>query len=277
MSSKVKIAAPNILLMGPAGTGKTYSVASLVESGIEVFYVGLENGIESLLGYWADQGKPIPANLRWNVIEAPKASLAEMLEISDKVGIMSFDALTKMSDPNKAKYDHFSLLLKCLNNFVDQRTGESFGCAEDWGPERAVVIDGLTGLGNAVMSRVVGGKPVKSQPDWGLAQTLLEGFLRKMCDGCPCWFVLLCHVEREQDLVLGGIKIMPSTLGKALAPKLASMFSDVAMTVREGNKWTWDCAHSQADVKARNLPWQSNITPNFAQIVAKWKARSEAV
>lgn len=270
------IAAPNVLLMGPAGTGKTYSIATLVEAGIEVFYVGLENGLESLLGYWADQGKPIPANLHWNVIEAPRASFDELMDIAKKVNTMSFDALTKMSDNNKSKHDQMIRLYECLNNFKDQRTGDTFGCVEDWDTSRALVIDGLTGLSTAVMANVVGGKPVKSMPDWGLAQTLLEGLLRKLCDACPCWFVLLCHVEREQDQVLGGIKLMPSTLGKALAPKIAPMFSDVVMTVREGNKWTWDCANSMADVKARNLPWQSNINPQFGQIVDKWRKRSAA-
>ena len=40
----------NVLLMGPAGTGKTHSLGTLVEAGIEVFYLGLESGLE-LAGY----------------------------------------------------------------------------------------------------------------------------------------------------------------------------------------------------------------------------------
>ena len=42
----------NVLLMGPSGTGKTYSIGTLVDMGVEVFYLALESGMESLLGYW---------------------------------------------------------------------------------------------------------------------------------------------------------------------------------------------------------------------------------
>jgi DNA replication protein DnaC len=53
----------NVLLMGPAGTGKTHSIGTLVDAGVEVFYLGLEPGLESLLGFWTDKGKEVPANL----------------------------------------------------------------------------------------------------------------------------------------------------------------------------------------------------------------------
>lgn len=271
------MAAPNILLMGPAGTGKTHSIATLVESGIEVFYVGLENGLESLLGFWADKGKPVPDNLHWNIIDAPKASFEELASIASNVNTMSLESLAKLSDKNRTKYDQMIRIYQNFNNFKDQRTGKEFGAVETWGPERAIVIDGLTGLNAAAMANVIGGKPVRSMPDWQLAQDTVEKCLRKLCDDCKCWFVLIAHVEREQDMVLGGIKLMPSTLGKALAPKLSPMFSDVILTVREGTKWTWDCASSMADVKARNLPWASGITPDFGPIVKKWKARVAAI
>lgn len=31
----------NVLLMGPSGTGKTYSIGTLVDMGVEVFYLHL--------------------------------------------------------------------------------------------------------------------------------------------------------------------------------------------------------------------------------------------
>ena len=66
--SQTTLPGTNVLLIGPAGTGKTYSVATLVESGIEVFYLALEPGLEALLGYWIDAGKPVPANLHWHFL-----------------------------------------------------------------------------------------------------------------------------------------------------------------------------------------------------------------
>lgn len=265
------------LLMGPAGTGKTYAIGTLVdkmaEVGGEVFYLNLEAGLESLLGFWRDRGKEIPANLHWHTLAAPKASFMDMIDAANKINTLSLESLAKMQDPNRSKHNQFISLLQAMNDFPDDRTGQKFGSVETWTAKRVLVIDGMAGLNKAAMSLVVGGKPVKSQSDWGIAQDTLEKFLRQLTDNCRCHYVQIAHVERETDQVLGGIKLMVSTLGQKLAPKLAPMFSDVILTVREGNKWTWDTSSSMADVKARNIPWLAGQTPSFAPVIDKWIAR----
>lgn len=261
------------MLMGPAGSGKTHALGTLVDSGIEVFYLALEPGLESLLGYWTDRGKPVPDNLRWHTLKAPDVSFNDMLANATKVNTLSLESLAKMADPDRGRHNQFLKLFSCLNDFEDQRTGTKYGPVNDWTTSRCLVIDSLTGLNNAALSLVVGGKPVRSQSDWGIAQQQLEGLLRKLCDGCNCHFVLLAHVERESDMVLGGVKLMASTLGKALAPKIPAMFSDVILTVRNGDKWSWDTANVMADLKTRNLPIKADNPPSFLPIVAKWRAR----
>lgn len=263
----------NVMLMGPAGTGKTHSIGTLVESGVEVFYLGLEPGLESLLGYFTDKGKPIPANLHWHQLDAPKASFTEMLDSATKINTMALDSLAKMSDPNRSKHNRFLKLLEALNNFPDDRTGEKFGCVDTWLPSRALVMDGMAGLARAAMSLVVGGKPVRNQNDWGIAQDQVEKIVRMLADNCRCHFVLIAHVERETDAILGGVKLMVSTLGKALGPKLPPMFSDVILTVREGNKFTWDTGSAIADVKTCNLTIAQGLPADFNTIINKWKSR----
>lgn len=267
----------NVLIMGPAGTGKTHSIGTLVDAGIEVFYLALEAGLESLVGYFADKGQKPPPNLHWHIVKAPQASFTELLDTATKINMLSFDSLTKIQDPNRMKYDTYRSVLTALNDFVDQRTGVSYGPVNLWGVDRVIVIDGLSGLSAAALANATGGKPVVSQSDWGVAQGTLEKLLRNLCDACPCHFVLLAHVEREVDTVLGGVKLMASTLGKALAPKIPSMFSDVILSARSGAKWTWDTASSMADVKTRNLPMRSDIEPTFKLIIDKWQARSKAM
>lgn len=263
----------NVLLMGPAGTGKTHSIGTLVDQGLEVFYLALEPGLEALLGYYFDRGLPIPDNLHWHMLKAPQASFMELLDNAQKINTLSLDSLAKMADPNRSKHNRFIELLKALNDFPCDRSGKTFGAVNSWTPSRVLVIDGMTGLGQCAMSLVVGGKAVKSQSDWGIAQDQVEKLLRMLCDACPCHFVLLAHVERETDMILGGVKLTVSTLGRALAPKIPSMFSDVILSVRQGDKWTWDTANVQADLKTRNLPIKADNPPTFAGIVAKWKAR----
>ena len=272
-ASKSALPGANILLMGPAGTGKTHSIGSLVDAGIEVFYLGLEPGLESLLGYFTDSGKPVPENLHWHQLDAPKASFLELLDSANKINTMALDSLAKMADPNRSKHNQFIKLLEALNNFPDDRTGVKYGCVDTWTPSRALVVDGMAGLARAAMSLVVGGKPVKNQSDWGIAQDQIEKIVRMWTDNCRCHFVLIAHVERETDAILGGVKLMVSTLGKALAPKLPPMFSDVILTVREGSKFSWDTGSAIADVKTRNLNIASGHPASFGPIITKWKSR----
>jgi len=266
----------NVLLMGPSGTGKTYSIGTLVDQGVEVFYLALESGMESLLGYWTDRGQPIPTNLHWHKVAAPTSSFADMIQNAKNINMLNLDALAKMSDPNKSKHNQFVSLLEALNNFPDDRTGEKFGPVNLWDQTRVLVVDGATGLSQCAMALVVGGKAVRNQSDWGIAQDQFEKLVRMMCDNCPCHFVLLAHVERETDEVLGGVKLMVSTLGKKLAPKLPAMFSDVILTERQGDKWTWNTASAMADVKTRNLPIKSDNVPTFKTILEKWASRNAA-
>jgi hypothetical protein len=270
---KSTLAGVNVLLMGPAGAGKTHSIGTLVDAGVEVFYMALEPGLESLLGYYTDRGLPVPANLHWHTIAAPSASFADMIDSATKINTMSFESITKMVDPNRNKYNQFIGLLSALNDFPDDRTDKKYGPVNLWGADKALVIDGLSGLNRAAMSLVVGGKPVKNQADWGIAQDQVEKIISLLCNNCPAHFILIAHVERETDQVMGGVKITVSTLGVKLAPKLPPMFSDVILCTRQGDKWTWDTASALADVKTRNLPILATNPPTFAPIMAKWKAR----
>lgn len=265
----------NVLLMGPAGTGKTYSIGTLVDLGVEVFYLSIEAGMESLLGYWTDHKIPIPENLHWHKLAAPKANLTQMIANAKNINMLNLDSLAKMTDPEKSKHNQFVSLLEALNNFPDDRTGETYGPVNEWDQSHVLVIDGATGISQCAMALVVGGKAVRNQSDWGIAQDQVEKIIRMLCDNCPCHFVLLAHVERETDAILGGVKLMVSTLGKALAPKLPSMFSDVILAARSGDKWQWDTASALADVKTRNLPIRSDNPPTFKAIMDKWQSRNK--
>jgi hypothetical protein len=274
--SQSPLPGPNILLQGDAGTGKTRSIATLVEAGIEVFYLSIEQGIESLFGYWTDQGKPIPANLHWHKIDPPKVTFKALAEAAEKVNTFSYESLGKVADPNRHLHNLFIKVNEAFFDFPCDRTGKKFGPVDSWGPDRAIVVDGLTGLSRAVMSLTVGSKPIKNPGDYGIAQGQLEGYLRLICDHCRCWFILLAHVEKEIDPVLGGMKITVSTVGQKLAPLIPPMFSDVIYCVRDGVKWTWNTAGTGVVTKARNLPWAEGILPDFRPLVEVWKKRAAA-
>jgi hypothetical protein len=92
-----------------------------------------------------------------------------------------------------------------------------------------------------------------------------------------CFMVLISHVERETLEDTGASKVMASTLGKKLAPKIPRYFSDSVLAVRNADKFSWTTADSSADLKARNLPIADNIPPTYASMVEKWKKNSGVI
>lgn len=262
----------NVLILGPTGVGKTHSIGTLVDAGLEVVYLAFESGTESLLGYYADRGLPIPKTLHIVTVKQAAATWDNMAESVKNVNQMSYEMLKKTVDGNRTKYNQLEQFLRNFSN-VTTDAGVVLGPIDKWDTSRALVIDGLTGLGDAAMKAVVGGKFDKDQKDWGLAQNMVEGILRRLCDGCRCHFVLLAHVEREPDPLGGTSKITVSTLGAKLAPKIPPMFSDVIMATRLSKDFWWDTENPLADLKTRNLPLASKIRPDFKQIIAKWQGR----
>ena len=269
----------NVILMGATGTGKTFSIGTLLDAGLEVFYLGLEPGLESLIGYFTDpppQGKGLsapPDKLHWHYIQPRAQGFDQMLKTADNIGKFDLSGLTKMKDINRAKNNPMLAVYTTLNQFVDQKDGKDYGPVDSFGTDRVLVIDGLSALSRIAMEMVTGDKPVRDKPDYGIAQNNLMSLIHKLTSGCNCHLVLIAHVNREVDEIMGGVKLMPNTIGKAILSDLQQPFSDVILCVRENATFYWDTANSQADLKTRNLPIQSKIAPDFGQIVRKWTSR----
>lgn len=277
------LSGPKVMIEGSAGTGKTYSLGKLVDWAakqtpkIEVFVLFTENGLETLLGYWSDRNLPIPDNLHYHSTLTKPISLKSLMKSADDVGKLSYEMLTKMVDGNRGGENNaFYKILTACSDFPDDRSGKKFGAIDSWGVDKIFVIDSLSELANACMKMVIGAKPTASQPDYGVAQNNLMNFLRLCTQGLACTFVMTAHVNRETDEITGGIKLMTSAIGKALSGDIPKLFSDVIYTVREGSNWYWDTAAANVDTKTRNLPIQSKLAPDFAQIMDKWAKRSAA-
>lgn len=267
----------NIILEGPSGTGKTHSLGTLVDIGLEVFVLFLEAGQETLLGYYTDKGREIPSNLHIHTLRNRTATFADLKDSARKANTLTHKTIQEMIDPYRNKYDSYHHILDCLNNFTDQRTGEIFGAVDTWGTDRALCLDGLSGVNRAAKQLIVGGKAVTSLTEWGQAQFYVEELLQSLCNGCRCHFVLIAHQEKEDDPISGTSKKTVATLGKALAPKIPQIFSDVVLAVRNGDKYHWSTADTQTDLKHRNLPLSGSISPDFALAHNKWLSRIRGI
>lgn len=264
----------NVIIMGPSGTGKTFSLHSLVDTGLETFCMFLEPGLETLMGVWADKGEKIPDNLHWHYLQPKTMGFDQLKTTADMIGKFDLSGLGKMKDIHRSKNNQMTDMYTVFNDFEDQRTGQKYGPVDSWTNGCVLVIDSLSALIRMAFDMQVGAKPVRDVSDWGIVQQVLMSFIHKLTSGCICHVVIIAHVERETDLVLGGNKITVSVPGKAIAATVLQPFSDVILSVREGANFTWDTANSQADLKTRNLPIASKQSADFGVIYDKWKTRA---
>lgn len=259
------------MLVGGSGVGKTYSLCTLADMGLNLRVLFTEPGMETLAQYYQDRNQELPPNIHWKYIAPAAPSWDAMLDSAKKINTMSFEGLAKLSDINKKEYDEFYRILSTLANFVSDRDGTQLGQVDDWGTDTVLAIDSLTGLSMAAMNMVTGSKPVKSMADWGVAISNLEMFLTKISTALRCHVVLISHLERETDELTGGTQLMASTLGKKLAPKIPRFFSDVIHVKREGPKFVWSTASTNVDLKARNVKIADGLAPTFSQLIESWK------
>lgn len=255
------------LLEGATGTGKTYALRSLIDCGITPFIISTEPGVEANLGDLPED------KVHWRYIPASTASWDSMISNATKIHTLSFEALTKMKEMEKKQYGQFLEVLTTCANFTCDRTGDSYGCVDNWGTDRALVVDSLSGLNIMAMDLVVGAKPVKSVGDWGVAMDNLERFINRCCFGISTHFILIAHLEREKDEVSGAIKNMTSTLGNKLAPKVPRYFDDVVMAKRQVDSFMWSTADTSTDVKTRYLEISDKLLPSFEGIFKGWQAQ----
>jgi hypothetical protein len=257
----------NILLLGDSGSGKTYSLRSLIDAGLELFVLQTEPGGTVLADLPKDK-------YHYHYISPATASWDAMKDSATKINSLSMKAIAGMEGINKREYGQWIEVISTLGNFTCDRCGESFGDVSTWDTSRVLVIDSLSGLNIMAMDLVVGSKPTKSMADWGIAMDNLGRLINKLVTDTQCHMVLTAHLEPERDEVTGRVVNMPSTLGRKLAPQLPRFFDNCIHTIREGTAFKWSTATANTALKARDLPIDDNLTPTFAEIIRNWKAQN---
>lgn len=281
------LAGPNILLNGDSGTGKTFSLGTAIDwcerNKVEAFYLDIENSLETLLGYWRDTKLPpfnrdkpadIPACLHWHQLPVAPVSLTQMIQAAKDTGDLSYELLTKKTDPNRGGNNPFWKILIAMSDFKDDRTGKSFGPVDKFGADKLFILDSFTELSNAAAKMQIGARSTMAPPDYGVAQNHLMNFVRLVTHGTPCIFIMTAHPARDKDAVTERIVTSIKTVGTAIQPEIPPLFSDMLFAVREGNKFTWDTAAYGVVTKTRYLGYRANIEPNFGQILDLWKQRA---
>ena len=264
----MKLPGPKVILLGDSGTGKTFSIKTILDAGLTPFIIFTEPGMETI--------GDILDKCHYRYIPPAQAGWESLINVARLVNTLPYDGVAKMQDSNRRLYTEFMTVLEQCNHFIDQ-DGKDWGDVMEFGTDKCLVIDSLSGLNDMASNLVVGGKPVKGMQDWQVAQNMLKKLIDKLCTGCHCPVVLMAHIARETDEVTGGTRLYVSTLGKALAPDLPAYFSDVIQTQRMGDSWTWDLSGTNIAVKGRNVPFKPKKSPSFVPLFMEWKRRGGVI
>ena len=263
------------LLLGKPGSGKTYSLTTYIAAGLELFVLITDpRGEESLLDSMAKRNLPMD-KLHYHYVAPASPSWDTMKDMAKKISLMGYKDLSELKTGiKKEDFQQFMELLEVLSNFTCQRDGKSYGAVDEWGQDRALVIDSLSGVSTMALRMMIGAKPTAHQGEWGVAMSAELQLLQKLCGDVKCFLTVTGHVETEMDETIGRPQLMVSALGRKNAPKLPKDFSDVVYAYREGTDYFWSTITSNIDLKTRTLPLRDKINPDFGQMV---KARERRV
>lgn len=259
--------------MGATGSGKTFSITTLLEAGLEVFVICTEpTGMDTLLDAIKSKGLSTD-KLHWRAITPARPTFQGLTDLAKKVAVLDFEGLAKLKPSGNRQEAQWIKVLTTLANFTDDKDGKVYGDVTKFGPDKALVVDSLSGLNLMAMDLVIGDKATAHMGEWGVAMQLIEKLLLTLSSSLNCVFVLNAHLEREVNEITGGSSITASTLGRKLAPRLPRFFSEVVMAYREGGRFYWSTDATGVDLKHRALPLGNKLDPTFAAVVLTFRER----
>lgn len=268
---------PSTLIIGPAGTGKTTAIVTLLELGMKVRMLATEPSAPNRVLEECKKRNVDETKFDWKFVSPSPVKWDSLIESARLVNSMSIKDLADMKG-GIAKQDgqQWIQFLMSIQNFVSDRDGAVWGDATEWDSDTAFVIDGLTGVN--VMSRnlTVGLKPNPAPGEWGIMQGNILNLIQKLTSDCKCFLVIIAHVERENNELTGINNITVSTLGAKLAPKLPPLFTNVVLAKRTAANFAWSTADVGVDTKNGDLPLDPNLLPSFKPIVDSFRTRLAA-
>lgn len=256
---------PNVLLQGHSGTGKSTALLTLIPADITPFIIATE--ANALMVY----GRVPCPKLHYRYIKAGAPTWGAMREALVTVNTLSNDLLQKMAGVQKERHNQILDVVGACANFKCDRCGKEFGDITSWGEDRAIVFDSYSGINDLAMMNTVGGKPILTQPDWGVAMRSEHTLLQMMTNIPTALFICIAHLASERDLVTGATQVVPSALGTKNAPDMPRMFTDVITACREGTKFRWSTVEANHVAAARHVPWSGDIPTDFGPLMAEWR------
>jgi hypothetical protein len=259
--------------MGETGTGKTDSLLSVIEAGLELFVIVTEpTGAESLLDS-CERRKLDISKLHYALVPPTARTIAALIAQAQLVAGNDFEGLAKLKPVGNRRDSQWFKVLANIQNFHCDLHDKDFGDVTTWDDTRCIAIDSLSGLSIMGADLVKGDKPSMHQGEWGAAMSMIETLCHTLASSNKCMYIMTSHMDREPNELTGGSQITVSTLGRKLAPKLPRFFSEVVMSYQANGKFLWRTSDPQAALKKRSLPLGTDIAPSFVPIIEAHRRR----
>lgn len=206
-----------LLLIGDSGTGKTGSLASLVETGYKVRILDMDNKVANGI---------LPQILKQRCPDKLKSVDFEPLR--DK---FKSSALGYIADGIPQAY---TKALALLDKWSDGTV------PKDWGSNTVLVVDSLTFFADAAFNWAKSMNPSAKDPrQWyGTAQDGVEHTLAVLTAATFNTNVIVISHITYMDRPDGMTKGYPSSVGKALGPTIPAYFDNMAECRTQGGKRT---------------------------------------
>lgn len=270
---------PSTCLMGEPGSGKTFSLLTFLKRPqiTGLFVLGTEPGFVDTLLDAAEKLKVDTGKLHWHYVPTSSEGFTNIKNMAQAVGARDFKEITQMKSggAEKKETQQFFDMIKQVEEFTDDRTGESFGNIYNWGPDKVFVIDSLSGINETARLQTVGYKPTMDMGEWGIAMNLQAMFINKMKSDLKCFFVLTAHLEREENETTGVRYTTISALGKKNAPRILKDFGEIVLAKRGKtvSDFRWSTTETGFALKNRGLPMSDSLLPDFSQLVDAYNRR----
>lgn len=201
-----------LILIGDSGAGKTGSLASLVKAGYKLRIIDCDNGLDPLVQF---ARRDSPDNLRNVEYETRRdkykaGALGPVISGSPKAFVECISLLNKWSDGTEPA---------------------------QWGGDYILVLDTLTGLGNAAFAWANGLNPdaKDKRQTYFVAQQALEKVIDMLTgETFKCNVIVISHVqykERED----GTTKGYANAIGSALGPIIPKYFNTMLLAESKGS------------------------------------------
>jgi len=241
-----------LLLIGDSGSGKTGSIASLVQAGYDVFLLDMDAGWESLA---AAVKRNCPDRLASVNVETfrdkyKSSPMGPIMDGAPRAFISAIGLLDKWGDHGKPS---------------------------TWGPSSILIIDSLTFLSDAAYAWADAMNPTAKDKRqiYGAAQEAVEHCLALLTGASFNTNVIITAHVKYMDLPDGSKKGYPTSIGQALSPTIPRYFNSVAACATQpGGKRTiqtvstalMDLKNPNSFEMEKSLPIETGLATFFEKL-----------